>query len=132
MGYKQGDRVFCNGYPGAIVRQYELGMWEVRLPGGVTCVAESTFQPIDSKPGNYYVSVRKDSGDWRVLLGPFPNDHAAALAWVDKARRKAEEIDPKAIWYSYGTVRLPIDAALPNGALNRFFPEAFQPSKEIA
>lgn len=89
-------------------------------------------QQPDNKPGNYYVSVRKDSGDWRVLLGPFPNDHAAALAWVDPARRKAEELDPRACWYSYGTVRLEPDAALPNGALNRFFPEAFQPMKEAA
>lgn len=83
-------------------------------------------QAPDTKPGNYYVSVRKDSGDWRVLLGPFPNDHAAALAWVDKARNKAIELDPRAPWYSYGTVRLPVDAALPNGALNRYFPEAFK------
>lgn len=88
-------------------------------------------QQPDSKPGNYYVSVRKGSGDWRVLLGPFKNDHAAALAWVDKAQAKAMDLDPRACWYYYGTVRLELDAALPNGALNRYFPEAFQ-QKEAA
>jgi hypothetical protein len=39
--YKQGDRVRCNGYDGAIVRRYSAGMYEVRVPGGVTCVSAS-------------------------------------------------------------------------------------------
>ena len=65
-------------------------------------------QQPDSKPGAYYVSVIRGDGDWRPLLGPFINDHAKALALVDKARAKAEELDARAVWYSFGTVRVPL------------------------
>lgn len=61
-----------------------------------------TQQP-DIKPGNYYVSVRRDDGDFRLLVGPFPNDHASALAVVDRATKVATDLDPRAWWYSYGT-----------------------------
>jgi hypothetical protein len=61
---------------------------------------------IDTKPGNYYVSVRRDGGDFRCLLGPYRDDHKKALAMVDAGRRAAEACgDPRAVWYSYGTVR---------------------------
>jgi hypothetical protein len=49
---KQGDRVRCNGYPGAFVRDY-YGMAEVRVPGGVCCVVYSELKP----------------GFWRVTQG---------------------------------------------------------------
>lgn len=81
-------------------------------------------QQPDNKPGAYYVSVAK-GGDWRPLLGPFVNDHAGALAMVDAARKKAEELDVKACWYSYGTVRVDIDSSdlPPKGILNSYFEE---------
>jgi hypothetical protein len=75
-----------------------------------------TQQP-DTQPGNYYVSVRRDDGDFRCLVGPFRDDHAAALALVDKARTVAETVDPKAAWYSYGTLRTAYDYDKP-GVLN--------------
>lgn len=109
MSYKQGDRVFCNGYPGAIVRHYSGGMWEVRVPGGVVCVGESEFQPIDDKPGDYYVSVI-DGGRVGRLVGPFKDDHIAALQMVDKAREKAIEVDAKAVFYAFGTIRVKPEA----------------------
>jgi hypothetical protein len=62
-----------------------------------------TQQP-DTQPGNYYVSVRRDDGDFRCLVGPFRDDHAAALALVDKARTVAETLDPKA-WLGTATGR---------------------------
>ena len=62
-------------------------------------------QTPDTKPGNYYVSVRRDNGDFRCLVGPFRDDHSAALALVDPARKIAQDVDPKAAWYSFGTVR---------------------------
>jgi hypothetical protein len=79
----------------------------------------------DSKPGAYYVSVVKGS-DYRLLLGPFVNDHAKALGMVDAVRRKAEELDPRACWYAFGSCRLDIDAdkAPPSGILNDRFLEA--------
>ncbi|MGF7178388.1 hypothetical protein [Azospirillum doebereinerae] len=63
-----------------------------------------TQQP-DSRPGFYYVSIVRDS---RVglLAGPFIDDHAAALAWVERARAEAERCDPFAVFDAFGTVRL--------------------------
>jgi hypothetical protein len=72
----------------------------------------------DNAPGNYYVSVRRDDGQTRLLRGPFRNDHAAALAAVRDASRRAERLDPKAVWYSYGTVRMAEKYAEP-GILDR-------------
>jgi hypothetical protein len=63
-------------------------------------------QQPDTAPGNYYVSVRRDDGDIRLLRGPFHNDHTGALAAVRSASTAAERLDPKAVWYSYGTVRM--------------------------
>lgn len=76
-------------------------------------------QQPDNKPGAYYVTV-VDGKRFGRLLGPFVNDHAKALSLVDQARAKAEEMDPRACWYSFGTARYPEDDAKP-GVLNRFF-----------
>lgn len=64
----------------------------------------------DPRPGFYYVSVVLGSNDYRLLRGPFVNDHAAALAAVDAARYRAYDLDPRAAWYAYGTCRLEEDA----------------------
>lgn len=77
-------------------------------------------QSPDTKPGAYYVSVMRGDGAWRPMVGPFIDNHAAALALVDKARAKAESLDPRAVWYSFGTVRVDSDAP-PAGILNQFF-----------
>jgi hypothetical protein len=76
-----------------------------------------TQQP-DNATGNYYVSVRRDDGQIRLLRGPLRNDHAAALAAVSDASSQAERLDPKAIWYSYGTMRMAETYAEP-GILDR-------------
>jgi|ERR1043166_381860 hypothetical protein len=34
---KQGTKVMCNGYEGAVVRHYDGDMYEIRLPGGLVC-----------------------------------------------------------------------------------------------
>lgn len=77
------------------------------------------MQTPDTKPGNYYVTVVREGGDYRPLLGPFPNDHASALALVDAAKDKAIEIDDRAFWYAYGTAR--IDDYDRPGLLNEYF-----------
>lgn len=79
-------------------------------------------QQPDSKPGAYYVTV-VDGGRVARLAGPFMDDHAAALAMVDPVRRKAEELDPRAHWYAFGTCRMPSDDSVPirAGSLNRYF-----------
>jgi hypothetical protein len=82
------------------------------------------MQEPDIQPGEYYVSVI-DGKKSALLLGPFTNDHAAALAAVDKVRAKAIQIDSKASFYAFGTARLPADDSIPirTGSLNKYFPE---------
>jgi hypothetical protein len=78
-------------------------------------------QQPDTAPGNYFVSIVRDAGSKSrkvgLLLGPFVNDHATALANVRIARSLAEAADPRAVWDSFGTVRLPADYTTP-GVLN--------------
>lgn len=66
-------------------------------------------QQPDSKPGFYYVSVVRGENDLRLLRGPFVNDHAAALVAVMPSRFRAYDLDPRAQWYAFGTVRLEED-----------------------
>jgi hypothetical protein len=83
----------------------------------------------DTKPGNYYVSVRRDDGDFRCLIGPFRDDHAAALAVVDVARRIAEKADPKAVFYSFGTLRTEYSYDEPGILQKRgLYPEPAEPA----
>lgn len=79
-------------------------------------------QQPDTKPGMYYVSVMDGARTGR-LLGPFENDHAGALAMVDKVRDKAQELDPRAAFYAFGTIRLSGDDSVPirAGLLNKYF-----------
>lgn len=79
-------------------------------------------QAPDNQLGSYYVSVIDGKRVGR-LLGPFENDHAGALAMVDKVRVKAEELDPRAAFYAFGTIRLPNDDSVPirAGLLNKYF-----------
>jgi hypothetical protein len=62
--------------------------------------------------------VRRSDGAFRLLLGPFPNDHKGALARVDEVRRVACDLDPKGIWYTYGTARIDARDNPPFGILN--------------
>lgn len=77
-------------------------------------------QTPDTKPGEYYVSVI-DGPRRALLLGPFTNDHAAALTMVDKVRTKAEELDPRAVWYAFGTSRMDAGEVRIPGRLNSYF-----------
>lgn len=81
----------------------------------------ATGQMRDTQPGNYYVSVVNDQGQYRLLLGPFHNDHQAALDSVQHVRQIAEQLDRKAIWYSFGTCRVERQDGVPphQGILNQ-------------
>jgi len=70
----------------------------------------------DSKPGLYYVTVRRDDGQYKPLFGPFKNDHARAPHLVSKARKLACERDPRGPWYSYGTAR--VNESIGDGIFN--------------
>lgn len=68
-------------------------------------------QDPDPRPGYYYVSVRRYTprAEYRLLRGPFVNDHAAALTAVDETMRRSTDLDPRGCWYAYGTCRSEID-----------------------
>jgi len=65
----------------------------------------ASYNPVDvdTRPGNYYVSV-VDAGRVGLLLGPFDN-HPDALANVDRCRDYAQEINRQSFFYGFGTVR---------------------------
>jgi hypothetical protein len=69
----------------------------------------SDLQLPDSRPGYYYVSV-VDGGRSARLRGPFVDDHAAALAAVDAARRDLCLVNPWAAFMAFGTCRSEVDA----------------------
>lgn len=62
-------------------------------------------QTPDIKPGNFYVDVVREDGEYRLLAGPFVNDHASALEALPAVKALALELDPRAAWYSFGTCR---------------------------
>lgn len=76
------------------------------------------MQAPDPRPGFYYVSVI--DGPRRALLrGPWVDDHAGALAAVDRVRRQAELVDARAVFYAFGTARTDVDRG--PGVLGRAF-----------
>ena len=56
---------------------------------------------------HFYVSV-VDGSKVGLLAGPFPT-HKQALNLVDDARELAQEADPFACFYAYGTLSLSTD-----------------------
>jgi len=70
---------------------------------------------VDPQPGNYYVSV-KDGQRVGLLAGPFKT-HAEALAMADRAKAKANEVNPWSAFMAFGTLRMKDDYDKP-GVLN--------------
>lgn len=73
-------------------------------------------QLADTETGNYYVTVA-DGGRVSPIVGPFKDNHQAALDLVDQARQVAQEVDPRAAFYAFGTARYPAEYDIP-GMLN--------------
>lgn len=82
-------------------------------------ILDAAKQLPDTAPGPYYVSVIREGkfDDARIVSGPY-DTHEAALALVGKARRIAENHDPRAVWYAFGTVRMKCEFSEP-GALQK-------------
>ena len=68
----------------------------------------------------FYVSVL-DGPRYGLLLGPFAK-HEDALERVEAVREKANEMDPRAWFYAFGTCKA--KGAEP-GRLNSLFPDVF-------
>jgi hypothetical protein len=56
--------------------------------------------------GDFYVTVR-DAGRTGFLLGPY-DDVRDALANVDRGAKLAKDANSRAVFYAYGTSRLPM------------------------
>lgn len=79
-------------------------------------------QEPDTRPGDYFVSVfdrQSNAGHGRHALaaGPYTT-HRAALDAVADVRRLAEGCDVRAVWYAFGTCRLPVGSGRV-GVLNK-------------
>lgn len=81
----------------------------MRCPMSDSSPAMVDGQPVDPRPGFYYVTVRRPKAgggfEFRPLRGPFENDHAAAIRALPAARKEATDMDPKAQWYTFGIAR---------------------------
>ena len=66
---------------------------------------------------DYYVTLRRGTKT-AFLAGPFQT-HTEALAWVDRATDRANEVDPFAWFDAFGTASLPFKASNPVGKLNK-------------
>lgn len=85
----------------------------------------------DTQPGAYYVTaadITSNAGTvaaYWLMLGPFINDHASALACVDAVQAMCNKLDTtgRAWFMSYGTIRKPADDSVPlrAGKLNSYF-----------
>jgi hypothetical protein len=81
---------------------------------------------LDTRPGNYYTSVRDPEDPKKVgfLTGPYKT-HQEALDMVDKAKELAYKVNAWAPFYAYGTCRLPEDFSNPPlGKLNDLLKES--------
>lgn len=65
---------------------------------------------------NYYVSVVDGPKKFQVLAGPYKT-HQEALALVPTVTRIAQDVDPRAAFYAFGTVAMKPDFTKP-GILN--------------
>ena len=70
----------------------------------------------DIKIGDYYVSIINGTSTC-LALGPFPDNHTAALARVDEVNDYVSEHYPGGWFYAYGTLRV-IDGDHRPGTLN--------------
>ncbi len=82
-------------------------------------VTETPEVECDPRPGRYFVSM-VDGNRRALLLGPLPT-HREALDKVEAVRAKAEELNPWAAFYAFGTARLHDDAPDMVGRLNSLF-----------
>jgi len=72
---------------------------------------------IDLRPGHYYVTII-DGPRYGFLLGPYHNNHAAAIRDINLARELAHEVDPFSDFASFGTARIPLEMKPRVGVLN--------------
>lgn len=79
------------------------------------------MQQADTKPGLYYVTIH-DGRRHARLLGPFVDNHQAALDMVDAVWEKALELNPtQAAFASFGTARWEPGTKPFPGILNSYF-----------
>lgn len=111
------DRQFAEAVRLATDRIDQVGQDEAERFARSCGLKKEAEETPDHKPGNYYVTVRRD-GRYRCLAGPFRDDHATALSFVDQARNLAIAADGTTVWDGFGTARFPYDYTEP-GIFNK-------------
>lgn len=61
----------------------------------------ATVDTVDSRPGDYYVSV-VDGDRYALVSGPYPT-HTAACDHVEAARAIGDQLDPRSVFCGWGT-----------------------------
>ena len=96
--------------PGALLTgkpdRQSLHHAKLRTASGKPSNARERFnvdQPEDKRPGFYYVTAI-DAGRSARASGPYKT-HAEALDDVRRVKETIEEMDPRAIWWAWGTMR---------------------------
>lgn len=99
-------------------------MPRTKVPKRVTAYHHPNPEPVkqeaDPQPGRYFVTVRRETREGLQhvpLAGPFPT-HQEALDMVDRAKALACEMDPRGVWYAYGTCREIAPNTIYPGVLN--------------
>jgi hypothetical protein len=77
--------------------------------GSGRLVTELDANAPDSRPGFYYVTCRNSAGDYAFIRGPWVDDHAGALAAKRAVQTEGERVDPRAVFYAWGTARSETD-----------------------
>lgn len=92
---------------------------------------KKTVVELDDRPGSYYVSALHD-GQYFPMLGPLPS-HQEALDKVEIVRLFAGQVDPRAVFTAFGTVRVEETEgqALPQGRLNEYWPLEYVPGTQL-
>ena len=84
----------------------------------------------DVKNGHYYVSILNGSRKC-LALGPFTNNHIAALSQVEQVNDYVSEHYPGGWFYAYGTCRI-VTNNPPAGILNKQLNYPALPPFELA
>lgn len=111
------DRQFAEAVRLATDRIDQVGKDEAERFARACGMKKEANETPDHKPGNYYVTVRRGDS-YLCLAGPFRDDHAMALSFVDKTRNLAIDADRTTIWDGVGTARFPYEYTEP-GIFNK-------------
>jgi hypothetical protein len=93
---------FSRRHAVSVVSRAHLFAWAIEQ---IRIVRELEQWDTDQRPGDYFVTCRREDGKQVLVSGPYAS-HRIARMMQSKTSRIAGELDPKAIWYAWGTGRM--------------------------